>query len=185
MAIDINEQTDEQLLAEASREDADGPAFVALVDRHRERVWRICFRVMGNEHDAGDAAQEVFVRLFFSRTKFSGQSKFATWLHGIAVRTCLSMRRSRGRRAQHETVNSEAATQATATAACAPELSLDLERMLAVLDEEDRALLVLKFAEGYSYEELATMFELSASAVKMRISRAKDKLREKFPNQSI
>ena len=64
------EQTDEQLAAEAAREGSDGPAFVALVARFRQRVWRICFRLLGNEHDAHDAAQEVFVRLFLHRGRF-------------------------------------------------------------------------------------------------------------------
>ena len=47
---------------------------------------------MGNADDASDAAQEVFVRLFTNRTKFEGRSKYSTWVHGVAIRTCLSMR---------------------------------------------------------------------------------------------
>jgi len=52
--------------------------------------------------------------------------------------------------------------------------------MLETLDEEDRALLILKYAEGYEYEELAAIFDLSVSACKMRISRAREKLQERF-----
>ncbi|HEY5313263.1 MAG TPA: sigma factor, partial [Pirellulales bacterium] len=70
--------SDEQLAAEAAREGADGPAFAALVERFRERVWRICFRLLGQEDDAQDAAQEVFVRLFMQRAGFRGESKYAT-----------------------------------------------------------------------------------------------------------
>jgi RNA polymerase sigma-70 factor (ECF subfamily) len=73
-------------------------AFTALMDRYRERVWRVCWRLMGTEHDAEDAAQEVFVRLFFERGKFAGRSRYSTWLHGVAIRTCLTLRRSRSRR---------------------------------------------------------------------------------------
>ena len=62
--LEVTERTDEQLAAEAAREGSDGPAFVALVERFRQRVWRICYRLLGNEQDANDAAQEVFVRLF-------------------------------------------------------------------------------------------------------------------------
>ena len=53
---------------------------------------------MVNETDAHDAAQEVFVRLFLHRDKFAGRAKFTTWLHGLALRTCLTLRRTRGRR---------------------------------------------------------------------------------------
>ena len=175
--------TDEQLAAEAVREGSDGPAFVELVRRYRERVWRICYRLLGNEHDAQDAAQEVFVRLFTSRGKFAGRSKYSTWVHGVAVRTCLTLRRGRGRRQRRvATVSDEALQhQAAQSDKAAGGLSLDLTEMLDVLDEEDRAMLILNYAEDYSYEDLADMFELSVSACKMRVSRARDRLQKKFP----
>jgi len=62
-------------------------------------------------------------------------------------------------------------------------LALDLLRMLETLDEEDRAMLILKYAEGYDYEELAEIFNLSVSACKMRLSRAREKLQQRFPDQ--
>ena len=127
----------------------------------------------------------MFVRLFLNRGKFEGRSKYSTWVHGIAVRTCLTIRRGRGRRRKHETttvadtVEQHTDTKPTSEAG----LSLDLLQMLDILDEEDRAMLILKYAEGNSYEELAEMFELSVSACKMRISRARDKVQERFGNQ--
>jgi RNA polymerase sigma-70 factor (ECF subfamily) len=183
--MEIAERSDEQLAAEAAREGSDGPAFVALVDRFRQRVWRICYRLLGNEQDANDAAQEVFVRLFTNRAKFAGRSKYGTWVHAIAVRTCLTIRRGRGRRQKHEdTVSDEQWERQQPTAAqVASGLSLDLMRMLEILDEEDRAMLILKYAEGYDYEELAAIFELSVSACKMRLARAREKLQQKFPDQ--
>ncbi len=179
--LNAEQQTDEELIAEAAREGSDGPAFVALMSRHRGRVWSICYRLMGNEHDAQDAAQEVFVRLFFQRAKFEGRSKFSTWLHGIAVRTCLGMRRSRGRRARHEVLASEARleNQAAGSPATAS-ASLDLEMMLSTLGEEDRAMLLLKYSEEYTFEELADIFDMTTSACKMRVSRARARLEERF-----
>ncbi len=64
-----------------------------------------------------------------------------------------------------------------------PRLSLDLMRMLDVLEEEDRAMLILKYAEGHDYEELAEMFDLCVSACKMRLARAREKLKQRFPDQ--
>ena len=55
-------------------------------------------------------------------------------------------------------------------------------QMLEVLDEEDRAMLILKYAEGYQYEELAEIFGLSTSACKMRLSRAREKIQQHFPD---
>lgn len=183
--VNITELSDEQLAATAAREGSDGPAFVALVERFRNRVWQICFRLLGNEEDANDAAQEVFVRLFMNRGKFEGRSKYSTWVHGLAVRTCLTIRRGRTRRRRHEnpaaeeTIEQNSPAKPTADAG----LSLDLMQMLEVLDEEDRALLILKYAEGYSHEELAEIFNISVSACKMRISRARDRVQRKYETE--
>jgi RNA polymerase sigma-70 factor (ECF subfamily) len=185
MAVDVSELSDETLAADAAKEGSDGPAFVALVDRFRQRVWRICFRLLNNEQDASDAVQEVFLRLFTQRGKFAGRSKYATWVHGVAVRTCLTIRRGRGRRRKHENVADEGWEARQAGRDQAPTgLSLDLLKMLEVLDEEDRAMLILKYAEGYEYEDLAEIFDLSTSACKMRLSRAREKLKEKYPEQN-
>lgn len=180
--VDFTQLTDERLAAEVARESSDGPAFVALIGRFRPRVWRICYRLMGNEQDTNDAAQEVFVRLFLHRDRFAGRSKYATWVHGIAVRTCLALRRGRGRRQRHETLLAdEQWDQQQPTCEDVPHgLALDLAKMLETLDEEDRALLILKYAEGYDYDELAAVFEISVSACKMRISRAREKLQQQF-----
>jgi len=174
------ESTDERLIAEAAREGSDGPAFRELVSRHQQRVWRICYRLLNNEHDAFDAAQEVFVRLFVNRAKFAGRSRFTTWLHAMAVRTCLSLRRGRGRRQRYEQA---AAAEATRQGGSTPPRSVvrcDVMEMLDILTDEDRAMLILKYTEGYTFEELAEIFDLSISGCKMRVSRAKEKLRQRF-----
>jgi len=180
--VDVNQPSDEQLAAEAAREGSDGPAFLALLDRYRQRVWRICYRLLGNEQDANDAAQEVFLRLFLHRDRFAGRSKYSTWAQGVALRTCLGMRRSRGRRQRREELvaGDDLSSSQPDRSAPAPGLSMDVTQMLETLDEEDRALLILKYAEQYDYEELSAMFEISTSACKMRVSRAREKLQQRY-----
>ena len=186
LVVALRDLSDEQLAAEAAREGSDGPAFVALVNRFQDRVWRVCYRLMGNAEDASDATQEVFVRLFLQRAQFEARSKYTTWMHGIALRTCLMMRRGRGRRRKHEelaqqqrTLRHEQSPRDTA------ESALDLTQMLEVLEEEDRAMLIFKYSEGYNYEDLSAMFGLSVSACKMRLSRARDRLRKQFPEHNF
>lgn len=185
--METQQQTDEQLAALAAREGSDGPAFVELLHRYQDRVWRICYRVMGNADDAQDAAQEVFVRLFLNRAKFAGRSKYSTWVHGIAVRTCLMIRRGRGRRQRRENVAGEAALarHERHDEQHQEEITLDLQQMLETLEEDERALLLMKYAEGHNHDDLADMFELSVSACKMRISRARAKLKERFPEHEF
>lgn len=178
--LEESKRTDEQLAVEAAREGSDGPAFVELVRRYRERVWRVCFRLMGNDHDAQDAAQEVFVRLFVQRGNFAGRSKYSTWLHGVALRTCLTLRRGRTRRQMRlPTVRPETLEEQLSEAPSADKsLQLDLDHLLACLSEEDRAMIILKYAENYSYEDLAKLFDMSVSACKMRLSRARQKIQK-------
>lgn len=182
---DVAAATDEELAALAAREGSDGVAFTALMERFRERVWRVCWRLMGNEHDAQDAAQEVFVRLFFDRGRFAGRSRYSTWLHGVAIRTCLTLRRSRTRRRRREAPESAAGDEArTVQTHADPRASVtrtvdaahDVSRLLDGLDDEDRALVLMKFAEGHEYEELAEMFGTSAGALRMRVARIRERI---------
>ena len=174
-------QSDEQLAVEAARERSDGPAFTELASRFRERVWRICYRIMGHADDAADATQDVLVRMFLQRAHFEGRSLYSTWVHGIAVRTCLSLRRARGRRQRRVALIPELDLDtASDTTTTEPGTGLDLERMLDSLSDVDRALLLMKHSENHNYQELSQMFGLSESACKMRISRAVGRLREKY-----
>jgi RNA polymerase sigma-70 factor (ECF subfamily) len=174
--------SDEELAAQAAREGSDGIAFTMLMDRFRERVWRVCWRLMGTEHDAEDAAQEVFVRLFFERGKFAGRSRYSTWLHGVAIRTCLTLRRSRSRRRRRESPESGEASLAETHAdpqsspSAAVDAAHDSQKLLEHLDEEDRALVLMRFAENHDYDELAEMFGTTSGALRMRISRIREKL---------
>jgi RNA polymerase sigma-70 factor (ECF subfamily) len=177
--------TDEELAAQAAREGSDGVAFTALVDRFRERVWRVCWRLMNSQQDAEDAAQEVFVRLFFERGKFAGRSRYSTWVHGVAIRTCLTLRRSRSRRRRRESPESAVGDEAALVQAHADtrpavahtvDAAHDVARLLDDLDEEDRALVLMKFAEGHDYDELAEMFGTTAGALRMRVSRIRERL---------
>jgi len=180
----ITERSDEELAAEAAREGSDGPAFSALIERFQDRVWRVCYRLTGNAEDAHDAAQEVFVRLFLQRAKFEGRSRYSTWVHGIALRTCLMLRRSRGRRRRYETQAADQGRQPRSSQLQA-DATIDVNRMLEALNDEDRALLILKYVEGHSHDELAEMFEISVSACKMRIARAREHLQQRFPDHSF
>ena len=177
--------SDEELAAQAAREGSDGAAFTALMERSRERVWRVCWRLMGTQHDAEDAAQEVFVRLFFDRAKFAGRSRYSTWLHGVALRTCLTLRRSRSRRRRREEPETSGRIEAEATrqpeVAAAVDASHDVTKLLAGLDEEDRALVLMKFAEGHEYDELAEMFGSTPAALRMRVSRIRARLATQEP----
>ena len=184
MAVELDHCTDEQLAEKAARESSDGPAFLALVKRFRPRVWRICFRLLDNETDAADAAQEVFLRLFLHRSRFAGRSKICHLgacdrredLSGDAAKPWTAAATRKRRRGSPVGMRDNRPAPLLRKA-----WAWTCMKMLETLDEEDRALLLLKYAEAYDYEELAAIFEISVSACKMRISRARDKLQSRFP----
>ena len=179
--------SDEELAAQAVREGSDGTAFTSLVERFRTKVWRVCWRLMGNEHDAQDAAQEVFVRLFFERGKFQKRSSYSTWLHAVAIRTCLTLRRTRTRRRRREDSAEEDQIENFSDGVSEKNARstgvIDTEKLLDDLDEDDRALVLMRFAENHDYEVLAEMFDMTAGACRMRISRLRERLAAKAAKQ--
>src|SRR5512143_1425164 len=68
--------------------DRDERAFRELIEAHRDRVYNICYRILGHKHEAEDVAQEVFITVFKTIEAFRGDSKFSTWLYRVAVNHC-------------------------------------------------------------------------------------------------
>jgi len=97
----------------------------------------------------------------------------------VAIRTCLTLRRSRSRRRRREEPGAErveAHADAKPSGTAAVDATHDIRTLLEGLDEEDRALVLMRFAEGHDYEQLAEMFGTTSGACRMRISRIREKL---------
>jgi RNA polymerase sigma-70 factor (ECF subfamily) len=179
----------------------DLPAFDELVGVHQERVFNLCYWMLGNREDAADAAQEVFVRAYRSLGNFRGESAFGTWLHRIAVNASLDSLQRRKRLplpySDLDPQRDDADTEELTTRHAEPgeaqnshgdpaQLSAQRERLrlvreaLAALPEHYRLALVLFDIEGYSYEEVAQSLQLPLGTVKSRINRARRALRERL-----
>src|SRR5947208_13209612 len=79
----------------------DGEAFRLLVERHSQPLFRVAYRMTGNEHDADDVVQETFLRAYRQLDNFEERANFSTWLHRIAVNCSLDLLRARGRHDRH------------------------------------------------------------------------------------
>lgn len=180
--------TDEQLVQEAlAAPRGDLRSFEELVRRHQARVQTNCRFLAGNDEDALDLAQEVFVKSFFNLGRFEGRSSFGTWLGRIKVNHCLNhLRRTRGR----AFVDVDDPALAGAPELAGPtraEAALERrearERIAAVLDglnETLRVPLIMRDMDGLSYQEIARELGLGLSAVKMRIKRAREEFRARY-----
>ena len=174
--------SDEALVDRARSGDLD--AFGALVERHRDVVYRVAARIVG-EGDAEDVAQDAFLRAFHRLSLFRGESPFRAWLLRIAQNAALNAVTRRRvdplERPEEEAAGARARKATERTPADALEVSerrSRLARKLRELQPPHRAVLVLRDIEGLSYEEIAEVMETPVGTVKGRLHRARRELIE-------
>lgn len=169
----LTEFDDEHLVTRAKQ--GQVAAFEELVRRHQDRVYRVAWRLLGDEREAEDAAQDAFLQAWRSLGAFRGDSAFGTWLYRITSNRCLNM--LRGRRQFEELPGDRKSDSPSIETTVEARLQLeDVRRAIATLTPEQRIPLVLRELEHCSYEELATILDVSVSAVKSRLLRARVEL---------
>ena len=165
----------------------DTNAFEALVVAYQKQVYNLALRTVGNEEDAADMTQEVFLRAYRALGTFRGESKFSVWLYRIVSNVCLDFLRAKKRR---QTVSlsvtdddGEDTELDIADESKSPERIFEramtrdaVRRGLAALTPEYRQILILRELQGMSYEEIAEVLGLESGTVKSRIFRARKKL---------
>lgn len=174
--------------------DRDERAFRELLELHRDRVYNITFRMLGNRAEAEDVAQEVFISVFKTIDHFREESKFSTWLYRVAVNHCknrikyLARRHDRDRDELDEnTQHANGAVTGMPVRAAQPDRALEgaqMERLLQEaignLDDDHRIVVVLRDVEDLSIEEICEITGLPDGTVKSRLHRARLALRKKL-----
>jgi len=156
----------------------DGAAERALYDRHVDRVYRLSFRLAGDDELARDFTQETFIRAFGKLDGFRGEAAFSTWLHRIATTVALNGLRKVKRFRRREAELDEAAAVATRGRAAEPDLKLRLRQAIDGLPVGYRTVFVMHDVEGYTHEEIAGALGVETGTSKAQLSRARAKLRE-------
>lgn len=158
----------------------DIAALEEVYSLYGERVFAVCFGILGNRDDAEDAAQEVFLRAFQQAAKFSGRSRYSTWLLRLAANHTLNAAKARGRsRRRSEPLDEELVCTAPPPehAAVGRERRDAVARLLLELPLEQRQVLVLREMEGLSYGELAEVLGVPVGTVTSRLIRGRERLR--------
>ena len=157
----------------------DGEAYAILVGRYRDRYARFAIHMLGNRDDAEEALQDAFVRGYRSLARCEEPEKFGAWLMQILVNRCRTHGGRRGRR-EKTFVQDEVAMMGAATGHPAESTAWreEIQRALEQLDPMQREAFLLKHVEDLSYEEIAELTGVGVSALKMRVKRACDRLRE-------
>lgn len=150
----------------------DPHAFSELVRRHRDRLWAVALRTLGDREEAADALQDALLSAFRSADRFRGESAVTTWLHRIVVNACLDRAR---RRQAHPTVPLMDTTPATAPATDS-DMAVDVRAALASLPPDQRIALVLVDVQGYAVAEAAAVLGVPEGTVKSRCARGRARL---------
>lgn len=165
----------------------DSAGYAELVLLHQDAIYNTLYRLLGDQEDARDAAQDTFLKAYRSLRRFRGESRFATWLYRIAVNTGLSVRRSRKARPRLVSLSSAgsvesafdppAATGEASEMASMSEQAQMAQEALLRLEEEQRQIIVLHDVNGCSYAEIAEILGCASGTVKSRLHRARMRLR--------
>ena len=162
--------------------DGDPQAFAELVRRHRDRLWAVAVRTIGDREDAADAVQDALLSAHRGAASFRGDSAVTTWLHRIVVNACLDRLR---RRQAHPTVPLPDGNRSDDRPPAGPEpaapmqdhdTALVVRQALAALPVEQRAALVLVDVQGYPVAEAAEILRVAEGTIKSRCARGRARM---------
>ena len=162
----------------------DSAAFGELIRRHQSQVRNFLRKLTRDETLADDLAQDCFLHAWDKIHSYSGSGTFIGWVLKIAYTTFLQAKRKSKR--YHEILDQVGHEKArdSASEQGAPEDTLDLEKLLAALNEQERVIMIFSYACGLSHREISEATELPAGTVKSIIHRAKEKIRTQFEIES-
>jgi RNA polymerase sigma-70 factor (ECF subfamily) len=166
--------TEAQLVERART--GDEAAFRSLYDAHVDRVYRLAYRMAGEDDLARDFTQETFVRVHQRLGQFRGDSAFGTWLHAIAVSVSLNGLRRRRRSRERELDLDEMEVGYTPSQV-GMELRERLRQAIDGLPEIYRTVFLMHDLEGFNHQEIAAALDMAEGTSKARLSRARAKLR--------
>ncbi len=152
--------------------------FLAITDRYREVVAKVCYLYSSATASFDDLYQEVLINLWQGMESFRGEAKMSTWIYRTAINTCITWHRRNGRHGGSTTIKLEDIVfdpADTASSAAMLEEYRELYRLISLLSPLDKALITLWLDEK-PYDEIARIMGISASNVAVRIHRIKDKL---------
>ncbi len=188
------EPTQDAALIRAFHE-GDKAAFDKLVLKHKDRLFNLCYRLLGDYEEANDSAQETFIKVYRALKKFRFESAFSTWLYRIAVNTCKNKLKSSAYRQKRKMVpldnpvlaNRSRPSREIQDESQSPAIELEKKERMRIIQEainalppEQKEVVTLRDIEGFSYEEVAEITGFNLGTVKSRLARARQDLRKKL-----
>lgn len=174
--------TDEQLVEHIK--EGKKEAMGILYSKYYHQVYNKCFSFVKNSDTAHDMAQDIMIKVIEKISSFNGSAKFSTWLFSVATNFCLDYLRKQKRKIQEESLAAHLVLDQFYNGyqdSNEIEYRLDIaEKVYALMSEDDRKILMMKYQGNMSILELQSLYRLSESAMKMRILRARSRACEKY-----
>lgn len=192
--MDEDKQVIEKILA------GDVELFRYIIDKYKEKVLGIIYSFCGNTSDNEDIAQAVFIKVFRALDKFKFESAFSTWLYRIVINESITLAKKRKLKYDFvplQTTNNDSDEEANVidfiedkkddieNQMLQKDIQSIVQKTLAKLKENYRAVLTLRDIEDFSYEEIADMLNISVSQVKICLFRARNKMRELLLKENL
>lgn len=169
----------------------DQNAFSEIVEMYKDKVYQLCYRMLGNRHEAEDMAQEAFLRAFVNISKFNQTRKFSTWLYRIATNLCID--RIRKKKPDYyldaEVSGTDGLTMYSQVAADVArpedeveslELQDTIQKEILKLPEKYRTVIVLKYIKELQLQEISNILDIPLGTVKTRIHRGREALKKQL-----
>lgn len=158
-------------------------AFLVLINRYRDRIYNFAFRLLLNEEDASDVAQEAFIRCYYSLSKYKLGTRFSSWLFRVTHNLAIDRLRKRGRETE---IDQEIADTKPSPEVLVEqkELKEGIDRAMQTLPIKYRVVVTLFHIEGLGYEEIGKVLGLPMGTVKTHLYRAREILRERLKEWS-
>lgn len=188
----MSEKQNTEQIDLAALQQKDKGEFARVLDQNADRIYRLALKMVGNPQDAEDILQETFIKAFNNIEQFEGRSKISTWLYRIAINESLMLLRNRnGNTIQFDkeikTDEGDDIPRQIVDWCCLPEKELMsseahqyIRDAIKTLSNANRAAFLLRDVEGLSTKEAAETLEISESALKVRLMRARMQLREEL-----
>lgn len=152
--------------------------FNLIYDRYTNKVYAKCISMLKDNEAAEDATQEIFVKILLSLSRFTGKSKFSTWIYSITYNYCIDMIRREKKDIEVAVNDFSRIDHEDDNIFDAEILETNISRLRVVLNHmnaEDKSILMMKYQDDLSIREICDMLNKTESAVKMKILRAKEK----------
>ncbi len=179
--------TERQLVQKCKN--GDIRSFELLIESYQKKIFNIAFRMLGNQEDALDVTQEVFIKIYKSISSFKEESSLSTWIYRIATNVCLDELRKRKKtkmvsmdspiQLNGGEINVQMQDQGLHPDELIEqkELKTQIKKAINCLKDEHKIVIILRDINGYSYEEISKIMECSLGTVKSRINRARNSLK--------